>query len=216
MNQKFEVEERNRVRRVPKRGIYDRLTVYEIIDAAPISHVAIHDPDQGPIVIPTLHGRIDDQLIYHGATTSRLMQQLASGQPVCISFALVDGLVLAKSLFHHSMNYRSVVVFGRGRQVETEAEKNRALKAMSDRLLPGRWEDARLPNAKELKATSIVMIEMESASAKVRTGDPVDDPEDHDFPCWSGIVPFETVWKQPIADANSTDVQVPEYLRKSD
>lgn len=212
MTQKFEVSDHNRVRRVARRGIYDRETVFKIIDAAPVGHVGINDRQHGLTLIPMLHARMDDHLVFHGATTSRLMQLLASGDPVCVSFTLVDGLVLAKSLFHHSMNYRSAVVFGTGRLSKDESEKMEALKAISDKLLPGRWEDARQPNAREMKATAIAMVKIESASAKVREGNPVDDPEDLDFPCWSGVVPIESRWLPPVADSNSTGVEIPDYL----
>lgn len=213
MNKSFEANERNRVRRVAKRGAYDFETVFSVIDAAPIGHVAISDNDLGLTVIPMLHSRMEDSLVFHGATTSRLMVCLGSGEPISVSFAIVDGLVLAKSLFHHSMNYRSAVVFGTGHLVRDESERMAALKSISDKIMPGRWEDARQPSDKEMKATAIVKLKIESASAKIRTGPPNDDTEDHLLKFWSGVVPFETRMLAPVADEHSQEIEIPEYLR---
>jgi len=212
MPEQFEINDRNRVRRVAKRGEYDHAAVFQVIDAAPLGHVSINDQQQGLIAIPMLHARMEDRLIFHGATTSRLMQHLGSGAPCCVSFAMVDGLVLAKSLFHHSMNYRSAVVFGCGQLVNDEPERLNALKAISDKLLPGRWEDARQPNAKEMKATAIVSLKIESASAKIRSGPPSDDPEDIELPIWSGVVPCQVQTQTPIADEHSQKIALPDYL----
>ena len=214
MNKDFESSGRNRVRRVAKRGIYDRESIYSVIDNAPIGHIGFNDPEHGVTVIPMLHARLQDDLIFHGATTSRLMKQLSDGQTICVSFGLVDGLVLAKSLFHHSMNYRSVVAYGTGRLVIDTDEKLAALKVISDKLVPQRWEDAREPNTQEMKATSVVKLKMESASAKIRTGPPHDDAEDLALPVWSGIVPFETQVLSPVADEHSTHIDLPEYLTR--
>jgi len=213
MTKQFDISDRNRVRRVAKRGAYDHKIVFEVIDAAPIGHVAIEDKSHGGVaVIPMFHSRMEDYVIFHGATTSRLMTCLASGALVSISFAMVDGLVLAKSLFHHSMNYRSAVVFGRGQMVHHDEERLSALKSLSDKILPGRWEDARGPSEQEMKATAVVKVKIESASAKIRTGGPIDDPEDVKLPIWSGVIPVETRFTNPVADENSNGLVTPDYL----
>ena len=187
----FEKTNRNRVRRVPERGQYDSATVYEIFDAALICHVGIVDAGQ-PVVIPMLHARDDDKLLLHGATSSRLQRALQAGQPICATVTHVDGLVLARSIYHHSMNYRSAVIFGRGSLISDETEKLAALKRFSEKMMPGRWQEARLPSDNEFKATSIVSVEIESASAKIRTGSPGDDEEDYALPVWAGCGPNPT------------------------
>ncbi len=213
MSTAFSIGPLNQVRRIPGRGHYDFESVYKIVDAAPIGHVAFPSEQDHPIVvIPMLHARREDTLFFHGAQSSRLMKYLASGQPVTASFALVDGLVLAKSLFHHSMNYRSAVVFGVGREIADNSEKLAVLKVISDKLVPSRWENARQPNAQELKATMVVGVTIETASAKVRTGGPKEEPDDVDLPIWSGIVPWITVAKPPEPDSLSQGLPVPSYL----
>ena len=166
---KFEINDRNRIRRLPNRGKYDKETIQAIVDDALICHVGFVVDDQ-PFVIPTLLARQGDTILLHGAASSRLMRHLAAGNSVCISVTHIDGLVLARSVFNHSINYRSALIFGRGVLIEDDPEKIAALSAFTEKLLPGRWEDARGPNRKELKATSIVAINIESASAKIRTG----------------------------------------------
>ena len=209
----FEQTEQNRVRRVPRRGHYDYATVFRVIDVAWIGHVAFVDPTtHQATVIPMLHARDGDELIFHGAKSSRLMKLLGSGQPVSVSFAAVAGLVLAKSLFHHSMNYRSAVVFGCGSVVESRDSVLSSLKVLSDKLVPGRWEDARQPNDRELEATAVVRLRIESASAKIRTGDPIDEPTDADLPVWSGLLPLSEQAQEFIADENSLSLVVPRYL----
>ncbi len=213
MSDPFEVSPINQVKRIPKRAKYDRKSVFDVIDAAWVGHVGIlDDRSQGVAVIPMLHARIDDTLIFHGANSSRLMNYLAGGQPICVTFSLVDGLVLAKSLFHHSMNYRSAVVFGTGCLLEDKSENIAALKAISDKVMPGRWDDARQPSTKELAATAVVSMKIETASAKIRTGNPVEEPEDLPLPVWSGIVPIESTFGTPITDPNSEKLPIPEYV----
>jgi nitroimidazol reductase NimA-like FMN-containing flavoprotein (pyridoxamine 5'-phosphate oxidase superfamily) len=164
-------------------------------------------------VIPTHHARRGDQMLLHGASTSRLMNHLESGAEVCLSMTLVDGIVLARSVFHHSMNYRSVVLFGRGSPVTGE-EKLGALEAFTEKLLPGRWDDARQPNPQELKATSVVSVPIQSASAKIRTGPPKDDEEDYALPVWAGILPLEQRLGTPEPDpAMPEDTGLPAYLQ---
>lgn len=209
----YEKTPRNQVIRAPKRGAYDKQTVYEIIDAAMICHVGFVQDGQ-PFVIPTLHARQGDKLLLHGATTSRLIKHAAAGNPLCITVTLVDGLVLARSAMHHSANYRSAVVFGQGSLVSAE-EKMAGLQAFTDRLIPGRWADARQPNHKELKATAVVAIPMESASAKVRVGPPKDDEADYELPVWAGVLPIKQIIDTPEDDPRlEAGIQVPDYVQE--
>ena len=213
MSEQYPVTDLNQVKRAPKRGSYDHQSVFEVIDAAWIAHVGILNSEKnGVAVIPMLHARMNDSIVLHGANSSRLMKYLASGQPVCLTFSIVDGLVLAKSLFHHSMNYRSAVVFGVGEKISADEEIIVALKAISDKVMPARWEDAREPNEKELAATMLVKVKIDSASAKVRSGDPIDDPDDLDLPVWSGVVPIQSSFGEAITDGNSDGIPVPDYV----
>jgi len=203
---------RSRLRRIPDRGSTDRELIHAILDEAPVCHVGFV-VDAQPFVIPILHGRRDDHLFLHGAKASRLLKHAADGHPMCVTTTLVDGLVLARSVFHHSMNYRSVVLFGTGRLLTKDDEKLAALAAISEHLLPGRWEDARLPNRRELAATSVIEFAIEEATAKVRTGGPKDDESDYDLPHWAGVLPFRTVTGPPEPDPlRRADVPVPGYL----
>jgi nitroimidazol reductase NimA-like FMN-containing flavoprotein (pyridoxamine 5'-phosphate oxidase superfamily) len=179
--------DRIRVRREPERGRYDRETIDAILDEALICHLGFAVDGQ-PYVIPTLHARVDDTLYVHGSAASRALRQLDSGAPVCATVTLVDGLVLAKSIFNHSVNYRSAVVFGTARAV-SDAEKRDALRALTEQLAPGRWDEARQPSDQELKATWILALPIDEASAKVRTGGPSEEPEDEQLPVWTGVVP---------------------------
>jgi hypothetical protein len=179
--------DRIRVRREPERGRYDRETIDAILDEALICHLGFA-VDEQPYVIPTLHARVGDTLYVHGSAASRMLRQLSSGVPVCATVTLFDGLVLARSVFNHSVNYRSVVVFGTATPVADD-EKRDALHALTDQLAPGRWDEARQPTATELKATWILALPIDEASAKVRTGPPKDEPEDEDLPVWAGVVP---------------------------
>ena len=200
-----------RVRRVPNRGAYDKATIYSIVDAALICHVGLVQ-DGEPVVIPTLHARRGDEILLHGATTSRLIQAAASGQPICLSMTLVDGLVLARSAFHHSANYRSAVIFGRGQAVPV-AEKMACLLQFTEKLLPGRWDDVRMPNTQELMATTVVAVTIENASAKVRTGPPKDDAEDYALPVWAGVLPIRQQYGALEADPQlSAAITPPDYL----
>ena len=177
---------RTTVRREPHRGVYDRESIYAILDAGFVCHMGfVHD--NHPYVIPTSYWRIDDDLYVHGSAASRMLRNLAGGVEVCVTVTHVDGLVLARSAFNHSVNYRSVVVLGKATPLETDAEKIAALHAFTDRLMVGRWEEIRHPNERELKATSVLKVPLAEASAKVREGDPIDDDEDHALNCWAGI-----------------------------
>jgi uncharacterized protein len=208
----FPTTSRNRLKRLPERAVYDQETVYEILDAALICHVALVQEGQ-PFVIPTLHARDSGRLLLHGASSSRLIRHLQAGQEICVAVTILDGLVLARSVFEHSMNYRSVVLFGRGEAVQGEAEKRRALQLFTDKLLPGRWQDARQPNATELKATGVVSLLIESATAKVRTGGPEDPAEDLQLPVWAGVLPLHMVAGMPEAAENlSSSITLPNYL----
>jgi uncharacterized protein len=189
---------RTRVRRVPQRGIYDRETIDAILDEALISHMGFVHEGQ-PVVIPTLHARLGDRLFLHGSAASRMLRTLEQGVPVCATATLVDGLVLARSAFHHSVNYRSVVVFGQATPVEPEA-RIQALELFTEKLVPGRWADVRPPTRQELKGTNVLSLPLDEASAKVRTGPPIDDDEDYDLPVWAGVLPIRTVVDPPQPD----------------
>ena len=166
-----------------------------------------------PYVIPINYARVEDTLVLHGAKASRLLKHIEAGHPVCVTATLVDGLVLARSVFHHSVNYRSVVLFGKGRPVEEEQEKLAALKAITEHLIPGRWQEARLPNHKELNATRVVSIKIDEASAKIRMGPAVDEQEDYALPVWAGVLPLQEIPLSPIRDEPlREDIPVPEYI----
>lgn len=209
----FPVTARNRVRRLPARSAYDKAAIYPIIDEALICHVGFVDEGQ-PFVIPTIHGRQEDTLFLHGAKASRLLKVVQSGQPVCITFTLLDGLVMARSVFHSSMNYRSTVVFGVGRVLEDPAQKLHALAVITEHVARGRWQEARQPTEQELNATAIAALTIESASAKVRSGPPVDDEEDYALPIWGGVLPLRQQVMEPAADGRVKEgVAVPASLR---
>ncbi len=195
----FPVTERTQVRRLAKRGRYDRETVYSILDAGWICHVGF-TVDGRPVVIPTAYGRDGGRLIIHGSAASRMLRTMAGGIEVCVTVTHVDGLVLARSAFHHSINYRSVMLFGRARLIEESEAKNDALRLFTEHLLPGRWAEVRTPNEKELKATTVLELPIEEASAKVRTGPPVDDEEDMSWPVWAGVIPLSVVKGEPEPD----------------
>ena len=212
----FPITELNRVRRIPERGQYDRDTIYQIVDQALYCHVGfVHDNQ--PFVIPTIHARLDDTLVFHGAKASRLLKQIRAGNSICVAITLLDGLVLARSVFNHSMNYRSVVLFGTGRAIEAEDEKLQALQALTEHIARGRWDDARKPNRRELDATAVVAMSIESASAKIRTGPPSDDEEDYDLPIWAGVLPIQLQALKPVNDPRLSDgIPVPEYIMSYD
>jgi len=191
---------RTRVVREADRAVYDRETVYRILDEGFLCHAGFVVDGQ-PFVIPTSFGRKDATLYIHGSAASRMLRQMKDGVPVCITVTLLEGLVLARSIFNHSMNYRSVVVLGKATLVDDPEEKLAALRILSEHILPGRWADSRQPNERELKATSVLRVPIEEFSAKVRQGPAIDDEEDYAFPTWAGVVPLEMVAGQPIDDA---------------
>jgi len=201
------VSERTRVRREPDRGRYDRQTIDAILDEALVCHLGFVQDGQ-PYVIPTLFARIGDELFVHGSSASRMLRTLDSGIDACLTATLVDGIVLARSVFNHSINYRSVVVLGRATKVADD-EKEKALHAFTERLLPGRWADVRPPSRKELKATSILRLPLDEASAKVRTGPPKDGEDDYAWPVWAGVLPLELRAGQPLPDTGVADEFTP-------
>jgi uncharacterized protein len=190
---------RTRVTREPERAVYDRAEAYRILDEGFICHVGFVAEGQ-PFVIPTSYGRKDDNLYIHGSAASRMLRNLDQGVPVCVTVTLLDGLVLARSIFNHSMNYRSVVVLGTAMLVTDPAGKLAALHALSEHILPGRWDDIRQPNERELKATSVLRLPIEEFSAKVRQGPPIDDEEDYSFPTWAGVIPLTMAAGAPVND----------------
>lgn len=202
---------RTTLKRLPKRGVYDRQLVYEILDEGFICHVGFAVQGQ-QFVIPTGYARVDDQLYIHGSQVSRMLRTLAQGIDVCVAVTLVDGLVLARSAFHHSVNYRSVVIFGHATMVEDRAAKLAALLAFSEHVIPGRWNDVREPTDQELKATTVLALPLEEVSAKVRTGPPIDDEEDYSMNVWAGVLPLKVVAGAPENDPRlPEDIQPPSY-----
>lgn len=197
--------ERTQVRRLPKRGTFDRGVIHSILDAGFVCHLGfIHEGS--PVVLPTGYGRSGDTLYLHGSSASRMFKAAASGIEICATVTIVDGLVLARSAFHHSMNYRSVAVFGRARPVEAREEKLEALRLFTEHVLPGRWAKVRQPNDLELKATLVLALPLEEVSAKVRTGPPLDDVEDLSWPVWAGVLPLRLRADDPVPPEGSTGV----------
>jgi hypothetical protein len=204
---------RTRLVREADRAVYDRAAAYQILDEGFICHVGFVADGQ-PFVIPTGYGRVGDNLYIHGSAASRMLRRVDEGVAVCVTVTLLDGLVLARSIFNHSMNYRSVVILGTARAVNDPKEKLEALRLLSEHILPGRWVESRLPNERELKATLVMRLPIEEFSAKVRQGPPVDDEEDYAFPTWAGVVPLTMVAGEPIDDARlMLGLKAPEYTR---
>ncbi len=200
--------ERTKVKRLPKRGSYARETINSILDEAFICHVGFNISAQ-PYVIPTGYARIGDDLYIHGSSASRMLRNIAGGIDICVTVTLIDGLVLARSAFNHSMNYRSVVILGRAEMVTEAKEKYAALEAFTNHVIPGRWPEIRWPSDLELKATTVLKLPITEASAKIRTGDPVDDAADYAMPIWSGVLPLVLTAGEPIADAKLENSSVP-------
>ncbi len=197
--------------REPHRGVYDRETIYKILDEGIVCHVGF-STDSQPFVIPTLYARVGDAIYFHGSAASRMLRGASTGIPVCITVTLTDGLVLARSVFNHSMNYRSVVALGKATLVDALAEKLDALHAFTEKILRGRWQDARQPNEKELKATSILKLSLTEVSAKIRSGPVIDDEEDYALQVWAGIVPLHLQAQAPIRDERCDHaIPTPEY-----
>jgi nitroimidazol reductase NimA-like FMN-containing flavoprotein (pyridoxamine 5'-phosphate oxidase superfamily) len=209
----MEITDRTKVRRLPLRGSHEWKDICAILDAAFLAHVGF-SLDGQPFVIPTLFGRHEETLYLHGSAASRMMRELEQGIPACVTVTLVDGLVLARSAFHHSMNYRSVVAFGTAQKIQDDAAKAEALRVVSEQVVAGRWDDVRLPTAKELKATTVLAFQIQEASAKVRTGPPKDDADDYALPIWAGVVPMKLERGEAIADPLlAADMPVPGYVK---
>lgn len=204
--------ERTKVKRIPSRGHYDRETIHAILDDAFLCHVGFAIDGQ-PYVIPTGYGRVGNDLYIHGSAASRMLRNLSEGIDVCVTVTILDGLVLARSAFHHSMNYRSVVILGKAELVTNEAEKNAALFAISEQIIAGRWNAVRPPTTQELKATSVLRLPIAEASAKIRTGPPVDDDEDYGLDVWAGLLPISLRPGDPIADERlKKGIELPDHV----
>jgi nitroimidazol reductase NimA-like FMN-containing flavoprotein (pyridoxamine 5'-phosphate oxidase superfamily) len=204
----LEQTDRTRIHRLPERGNYDRATIHAILDEALICHVGFNVEGR-PVVIPTIHTRVDEQLYFHGSPAAGLLRTLRGGVDACVTVTLLDGLVLARSAFHHSMNYRSVVVFGKAEEVVDREEKMRVLTALVEHVCRGRSADARGPNETELKKTLVLRLPIDEASAKIRKGPPSDDAEDYALPIWAGVLPLALT---PLAPVPDNTVPVPEYV----
>jgi nitroimidazol reductase NimA-like FMN-containing flavoprotein (pyridoxamine 5'-phosphate oxidase superfamily) len=204
---------RTTLKRLPKRGAFERATLNRILDEGLVCHVGFVG-DSGPVVIPTAYGREGKTLFLHGSAAGRMLKTVGGGVDVCVTVTLIDSLVLARSAFHHSMNYRSVVVFGRARVVDEFDEKFAALKSITEHIVPGRWPDVRPPSPQEMKGTLVLALALDEASAKIRTGPPIDDEEDYALPVWAGELPLRVVPQTPVADARLVPgVGVPGYVR---
>jgi len=216
MSDVYEPTERTTIKRLPARGSFDRKVVHEILDEGMICHLGFVVDGQ-PFVIPTIYVRIDETLYVHGSPASRMLRTLEQGVPACVTVTHVDGLVLARSAFHHSMNYRSVVVLGTATAVSDQTKKHGVLHALSDHLIRGRWEEIRHPSADELRRTLVLAIPIEEASAKIRVGPPSDDEEDYALPVWAGVLPLRIMPLVPIADPRlSPGIDVPPYAARYD
>ncbi len=212
MNSSITQTERTTVKRLPARGHYDRETINAILDEGFICHAGFVVDDQ-PYVIPTGYARVDDHVYIHGSSASRMLRDLSGGINVCVTVTLIDGLVLARSAFHHSINYRSVVILGNAALVTDPEEKNQALEAVTEHIVPGRWNDVRWPTELELKATTVLKLAIDEASAKIRTGDPKDDEEDYAMDVWAGVLPLRLEPGTAIADSRlNSSKPVPEYV----
>ena len=214
-SERFTPTKRTRLKRLAKRAFYERRIIYQILDEAFICHVGFIDSDQ-PVVIPTAHGRSGNILYLHGSVASRMLRALANRTPICVTVTLLDGLVLARSAFHHSMNYRSVVIFGVAAVVKSPRQKLSALRTISDHILPGRWADVRRPNKIELQQTLVLRLSLREASAKVRSGPPVDEEADYNLPVWAGEMPVSLAFRKPIADSRlRPGIRAPIYIRSA-
>lgn len=207
---------RTTLKRLPQRGSFDREEINAILDEGFICHVGFAVENQ-PFVIPTGYARVEDRLVIHGSQASPMLRTLAEGIEVCITVTLVDGLVLARSAFHHSMNYRSVLILGKATRIEHSEEKIAALRALSEHMIPGRWHEVREPNERELQLTTVLSLPLAEASAKVRTGPPLDDEEDYGLQVWAGVIPLRLNVGQPIADPRlPMDISPPHYVTDYD
>jgi len=205
---------RTTLKRLPKRGSHEREVIDQILDEGFICHVGFAVDGQ-PFVIPTGYARVKDQLIVHGSQASRMLRAVGQGIDVCVTVTLIDGLVLARSAFHHSMNYRSVIVFGRAKLIDDREQKLQALFALSEHMIPGRWQDVREPSEEELRQTTVLTLPIEEGSAKIRTGPPLDDEEDYSLDVWAGVVPLKVVAETPISDPRlPANTPIPRYAAR--
>jgi len=214
MSENNAMSERTRIRREPQRAVYERREIYQILDEGFVCHVGF-TADAQTYVIPTMYARVDDAIYFHGSAASRMLRAAAGDLAVCVTVTLADGLVLARSVFNHSMNYRSVLALGNAAIVNEEEEKLAALRAFTEKILPGRWNEARQPNQKELKATSILRLPLDEVSAKVRTGGVEDEAEDYALEVWAGIVPLRLVAGEPVRDERcAARIPAPGYAKR--
>ena len=212
----MDLTRRSELGRIPDRGSRDWETTHQILDAGFLASVGFCVEGQ-PFVIPTLYGRDGERLYLHGSAASRMLRELERGVPACVTVTLVDGLVLSRAAFDHSMNYRSVVAFGMARKIADPVQKIESLRAISEHVIAGRWADVRGPSEQELKATTVVEFSIEEASAKVRSGPPLDDESDYALPVWAGVLPLEIKSRPPIPDDKLIEgVTVPDYVRRYD
>ena len=212
MTEIISTTKRTRLKRLPQRGNFHRATIYQILDEGFVCHVGFI-VDEQPYVIPTGYARLGNSLLIHGSAASRMLRVLTRGIDVCVIVTLVDGLVLARSAFHHSMNYRSVIVFGKAKIIDDEREKIAALRALTEHIAPQRWSQVRAPNKRELKATTVLALPLDEASAKIRTGDPIDDDEDYSLNVWAGVIPLRLAAGVPINDERlRNDILMPENV----
>lgn len=208
----LQVTDRSKIQRRPRLGSHEREIINQILDEALVVHVGFIVNEQ-PFVIPMAYGREADRLYLHGSNASRMLQTLEKGIDICVTATLLDGIVIARSLFHHEMNYRSVVLFGRAILVEGEEEKMHALKVLSEQIIPGRWEQARKPTLQEVKATTVLVFPIKEGSAKIRSGEPHDNAEDYVLPIWAGQLPLKLTAGVPIPDSKlSPDITLPKNL----
>jgi nitroimidazol reductase NimA-like FMN-containing flavoprotein (pyridoxamine 5'-phosphate oxidase superfamily) len=213
MNTQFVPTKRTRLKRLSKRASYERKIIYQILNEAFICHIGFISDGQ-PVVIPTAYGRAEDVLYIHGSVASRMLRALADGIRICLTVTLVDGLVLARSAFHHSINYRSIVVFGKAYVVRGAMEKAKALRLFSEHVIPGRWAEVRQPNEGELKKTLVLRMPLMEASAKIRRGPPIDDEADYALPVWAGELPIRLAIGAPISDPRLPQhLKAPAYIR---
>ena len=212
-SQQLTPTQRTQIKRLPKRANYETQTIYNILDEALICHIGFTVNNQ-PYVIPTTYGRVEDKLYIHGSPASRMLRSLNQGIEVCVTVTLLDGLVLARSAFHHSMNYRSVVIFGTATLINNTEEKMEALRAFTEHIIPKRWQEIRQPSKQELQGTMVLSLPLTEASAKVRTGNPVDDEPDYDLPVWAGVLPLQIVPGKAIADDRLIEgIEIPDYIQ---
>ncbi len=205
---------RTKVNRLPKRASYDRKTIYKILDSSFVCNIGFNIEGQ-VYITPTAFGRKDDKVYFHGSNKSRMLQSIKEGKDICISVTLVDGIVLARSAFHHSINYRSVIIFGKPEEIKDADEKSRTLEIIMHQILPGRWDDVRKPSGKELDITSVFSLKINEASAKIRTGMPADDKEDLNLNMWSGIIPLNITAAKPVNNIDLKDnIPLPDYVKK--